>query len=319
MDVSLRRINYLLFRGKYPGNWERKSEHSATKKTGGRVIFMCDGFKGHGGFTDRIRGLLATYVKARKLNKVFKIHWTHPFNLENYLEPASYDWKIGDDEISYNYSCSFPLILDIGNAPFKNRIRRLIFRHGLRDRRDVLVYSNIMAEKGNSAVLFNELFRPSERLQKVLDTHFSRIGNEYVSFTFRFGNLLGDFRDIVGRQLGENEKRALINNCIMEFRRCASEIPDGFRILVTSDSLRFLCEVEDADHRVYVVKEKPMHPDHITEGEITKDTWLKTFIDFFMIKNASEVYLFRTGEMYNSSFPMFAAQIGNKNFKRIDF
>ena len=46
---------------------------------------------------------------------------------------------------------------------------------------------------------------------------------------------------------------------------------------------------------------------------------LKTFLDFFLIANATKIYLLRNGKMYKSGFPKSASMIYNIPFLVIDF
>lgn len=72
-------IRYLIFKNKYPEGWgEQLLGHKNTY--GKKVVFMCDGFKGHGGLTDRMKGLLTTYSEAKRRKLPFFINWTAPFD-----------------------------------------------------------------------------------------------------------------------------------------------------------------------------------------------------------------------------------------------
>ena len=317
---------YLIFRGRYPKPWGRDAASCSTSEHEDaecrKIVFMCDGYKNHGGLTDRMRGLLTTYHEARRRKVPFFISWTEPFELSDFLVPAGpCDWRIERSRIHYDYARSWPLIMDISSVHAKNIVKTLLFKHGLRDGRDVLVYSNMMHAKKNIAQLYHELFKPSARLQAAIDMHLADIGGPYHSFTFRFGNLFGDFSDIVGKPLGAEAAERLLNKNIVELRRLLDDLPHGYRALVTSDSLFFLERVQQADERIYVVKQRLMHVDFYKyeRQQPCSDTWLKSFLDQQMIMRAERVWLLRTDDMYRSSFPQLAATLGEKEFVLHEF
>lgn len=279
---------------------------------------MCDGYKGHGGLSDRMRGLLTTYYEAKTRKIPFFIYWTDPFELSDFLVPNGVcDWRIDAKEIFYDYERSFPLIMDISSTHGKNIIKEKIFKHCLRDKRDILVYSNMMYVKKGLPQLYNELFKPSDYLQENIEEHIRKIGTPYWSYTFRFGNFLGDFKDIVGYPLVESEKKRLVDKNISELKRLLRELPSGYKALVTSDSLFFLEQVQAADDRIYVIKKELRHVDFSKSEK--KEIWLKSFLDQNLIMKAEKVFLLRTEGMYPSSFPAFAALIGEKEFIHHDF
>ena len=316
----LRLCLYYIFKTHYPitpwggqvSPYHRKSVDTRNAK---KVVFMCDGFKGHGGFTDRIKGCLTTYVEAKRRKLPFFINWTVPFNLDEFLVPSGeYDWRIDPHEISYNYADSFPVIMNISPTHGKNVIKKFIFKYSFIGERDILVYSNMMYVEKDRPKLYHELFKPSDYLQQNIDLHLNNIGINYWAYTFRFGNYLGDFRDIIGYPLEEAEKMRLVNKNIEELKRMLKDLPKGFKALVTSDSLFFLKQVEKADDRIYIVKEKLMHMDFYKKEDNKKEIWLKSFLDLYLIMRSQRVFLLKTEGMYKSSFPAFAALLGGKDF-----
>lgn len=309
-------FKYILLKREYPYKWgEIIVKNSGIKSKEKKIVYICDGFKNHGGLTDRFKGLLTTYSEAKKLKTPFYIYWTSPFQLTDFLIPtSSIDWRIEKKDILYNYKDSFPFIMDISPVHYKNIIKKYLFRHCLLDKRDILVYTNLMHEKKNHSDLFNELFKPSHYLRENIDFYLKSIGAPYYSYTFRFGNLLGDFKDIVGTTLVDKNKFKLIEKNLKELKVLIKDLPDSYKVLVTSDSFYFLEKVKEIDNRICIVKKKLMHVDYYDIEKTSKETWLKSFLDFFLIMNAEKVYQLKTDEMYNSSFPYFAAQIGKKPY-----
>ena len=60
------------------------------------------------------------------------------------------------------------------------------------------------------------------------------------------------------------------------------------------------------------------HSDNVS-NEGGYEQFEKTFLDFFMIANAEEIYLLKTGDMHKSGYPYAASLIYNKPFQIIEF
>lgn len=57
-------------------------------------IAMVDGTAIHGGMCDRFKGIITLYAYCKYRGLPFRIKYTHPFRLEDYLSPAVYDWTL---------------------------------------------------------------------------------------------------------------------------------------------------------------------------------------------------------------------------------
>ena len=272
------------------------------------IICMYDGKILHGGLTDRERGLLTTYKEAKRRGLPFYIYWCHPFDLTDYLQPATFDWRISDDEISYSIKDSFPVVIQ-DHRRLSNRLRLL---GGLFHRRkQTHVYSNSDNGRGEYRRLYGELFKPTDVVRREIMRHRYFLG-QYWGFTFRFLELLGDFVDHQKIMLCNEDAQRLIDKCVNEMLILCENLPKGHKILVTSDSKRFLETAKLADNRIYVVEGNIKNID-LTDEDI-KDAWLKTFVDQHLLMNAEKVILMRTGKMYKSGFPRFAAEVGGAEF-----
>lgn len=278
------------------------------------AVYMADGLMLHGGLTDRIRGILTTYEYLKAKGIPFFIHWVHPFNLEDYLVPSgAVDWRISSDRISYSRREAFPVVILESLRPQTHLVNRLRLKMALTGRlRQTHIYSNADNAKGHYRRLYEELFRPSELLQREIDSNLKAIGAKYWAFTFRCLNLLGDFVEHDNTTLDSEGQEALLERIWSEFQRIAADVPAGYRILVTSDSRKLLDYMEEKDERIYIVPGDVKNID-LSKGEF-KDAWLKTFTDQQLIMLAEKVYLMRTGRMYRSGFPRFAAEIGGRPF-----
>lgn len=278
------------------------------------IVLMCDGRLLHGGPTDRLRGILSTFRYARARGIPFHIMWDHPFRLEDYLIPAGpVDWRIPRSSLSFSPDEAYPAVIMHTEAPQARIDNALRLRAALRHaRRQTHVYSNAPASKKEYRKLFRLLFAPSPALKRETERHSALLGPGYYSFTYRFLTLLGDFPDHLGITLPPAEAEELIEKVCRETLAVLSGIPSGIRVLVTSDSITFLERAARLDPRIYVVPGRVQNID--LEQKRNGEAWLKTFTDQQLIMNASRVYLFRTGRMYRSGFPEFAAAVGGRPF-----
>ena len=317
-------FKYILFRGRYAGVWDDSVKTSAglsaPDPSERKVVYMCDGKRQHGGISERLKGALTTYYETKKRNLPFYIYWVSPFMLSDFLEPAgAIDWQISEEEIHLNYKQSFPFILNVTwNKPM-NFLKKCLFLNSFRDKRDLLVYANVMYVEEHFRELYNELFKPTPYLLLHVNAHLKELGDNYCSYTFRFGNLLGDFKDNIGEPLSESSKKSFIEKNISELKKLLDNQPANTKALVTSDSNCFLKEVIKADERIYVVDMEMVHVDFAYNASYQKEIWLKSFLDMYLIKNAEKVFQLRTGKMYNSGFPKFASVLGDKEYVYHEF
>ena len=300
----------------YISNYHKVS-NPKTKKC---IIFMIDGKIYHGVLTDRLKGLLSTYYIARSNNYDFYVYWNSPFRLDTFLVPNSaIDYRINADEISYGVS-SFPALSNLLPKKYKlkNTLRKWTYINLLRINNKYMqihCYTNHDFAYNHFPLLYKELFKPSPLLQRELNKHLSIIGKSYYSYSFRFTNLLGDFPDIVGTPLSVEEKNSLIKKNIEELKVLLKRLPVGFKAFVTSDSAYFLRCVKSIDDRIYVVTGNISHIANDIGNGNDMQSWLKIFVDQHIIMNAKKVFLLKTGAMYNSGFPKFAALIGGAPYK----
>ncbi|MEZ3533217.1 MAG: hypothetical protein K1V90_09120 [Muribaculaceae bacterium] len=277
------------------------------------IICMFDGSLAHGGITDRIRGILTTWQEAKRRGTPFYIHWTHPFRLDTYLIPAEADWRIDDSEVSRLRGDAFPVMIEetsMFHTHLENRLRlKAALKNALPQTH---VYTNADNSRGKYSSLYKELFRPSPLLQNALDTHLEVLGTGFYAFSFRFIGLLGDFTDNAKTELPHDEAEMLIRKVTDEFMSLAMRVPAQKKILITSDSPRFLRHISATEPRIYIVPGDVQHTDYAQNAG--DDLWLKTFVDQHLLMHASRITLMRTGKMYKSGFPRFAAEVGGVEF-----
>ena len=293
-----------------PFCWLRKRETD-------RYIFMADGKFLHGGMFDRLKGIISIYALAKAQSKDFKIHFVHPFLLENYLVPNSYDWRIDNDyPISYHYPISRP-IFGYGECYEPSRI--------LRDRKGEIHFyygynslKEINEKYGTSfdwSELYNELFKPSPHLQKYINYYKNEVGSEYIAIHTRFLNLLGDKTETaINPVLPEDKQNKIkkkISNCIGDIIKQHHDC----RVMIASDSPNFIAYIQEIFPNVYIV---PGEISHIGTHDSDDAQNIKMFVDYYLIGGAKKVYSLWSEGMWKSAFPEYAAMIGKTNFERID-
>lgn len=275
------------------------------------VVCMCDGEFYHGGPTDRLRGILSAYSEAQRAGVPFFINWTSPFHLTDYLVPATFDWRVSPNQISHARGSSVPVVADdLNDFQSRMRIRSALCR---RDRQ-IHLYTNADFAKGEYSKLYPKLFKPSPLLQKEVEHHLRMLGKNYMAVTTRFLSLLGDFKEWDKRVLDPEGQRILLDRVTEEFMTVTANVAPESRILVTSDSGRFLRHIAKLDPRVYVVPGEVRNIDLDHASGDARAAWLKTFTDQQLLMSASVVVRMRTGNMYPTGFPKFAAEIGGARF-----
>lgn len=189
---------------KYLGKYYKK-DNIITTTPDKTLIYMLDGRAYSGGISDILRGILSMYKFSKEIGFNFKINFCFPYNLQDYLEPNLYNWNIPQKEISYNSNLSIPLwiyssYLNYGRSlEFEIKYQKEILQDFIQKnhtKKQFHIYTNSNWVHGEEySLLFNELFKPAKPLKEVLNNYCNNLGAEFVSMTFRFIQLLGDFVD----------------------------------------------------------------------------------------------------------------------------
>lgn len=286
-----------------------------------RAVCIFDGKIKNGGLADRLRGIVSVYQICKEQNLEFKIIFTSPFNLSEFLEPNIIDWRITAQELNYNTTITDLCYIDtLSGCDYESKKQEQWFKREFRKNyKEFHVRSNaIFSYNGDYSTLFNELFKPSPKLQSSIEKQKEILGTDYISASFRFMNLLDDFNETVElhSKLTIEEQNELIIKNIEQLQLLHNKYPNK-RILVNSDSTTFLQRASKLDY-VYAI---PGNITHIDGNNSSNEynTYEKTFLDFFMIANAERIFLLRTRQMYNSGYPFAASKIYNKPFEKIEF
>ena len=284
------------------------------------AVSMFCGNAPSGGLVDRLRGAVSLYETCKACKRDFRIYFTHPFLLSDYLEPNQYDWRIETDEVTFADSQALPVVVDTQTATQKERTwQKSQFVKALKQDRKLQLhfYSNaLFCYDTDFSKLFNELFKPGKRLQSHLDNIFASIGTDYISVSARFCGLLGDFNEeTYSEPLSAEEQQELLDATIKQLAVITHKYPDK-KVIVCSDSTTFLEQAVEQCNVAAI----PGNISHIGNDTVRNyEYYEKTFLDFFVIAHASQVFLLKSSVMHNSGFPYAAARVGKRPFHLIEF
>lgn len=289
-----------------------------NNKTGdkNRNLFMADGRTTHGGMFDRLKGLISIYAISKVQQRGFKIHFSHPFRLEDYLLPNEYDWLVSGEDICYSFPKSRPLFL-YGECYSPRRLMKernceSHFYYGYNSLADINKRYHTLYEWGQ---LYRELFRPTQRLQEYIDYYRNDIGQEYIAIHTRFLNLLGDKMETdINPTLPEKQQILLRDSVSYKIMELITNNPTR-KVLLASDSTNFMQYMKHLTDRVYIVPGKIKHID--TAAQTDDSDVVKMFLDYYLLASATKVYSIVAPGMWRSAFPEYAAKIGNTEFERI--
>lgn len=277
------------------------------------AVAVVDGRFYSGGLTDRFKGIVSLYAWAQSRSIPFRIEYTYPFSLVEYLIPNKYDWTIKDGDYVKTINAA-DIIYSVGEPTVIKRLRHKGYNKQVHfyGNRDLLSTLNVDLDEWGR--IFTLLFKPSPRLQSSIDTAKSSIGNGYFSVVFRFQNLLGDFPEYDFKPLNTNKaKRELINTCLHIIREII-EKESGRTCLVTSDSQSFL-QSASVLKGVKIIPGSLVHLGSNANGSY--EQYEKSFVDFYLLSESAKIYSVVSGNMYPSEFPLYAAKVNNIPFERI--
>lgn len=314
---------------KQRGKWRREAAKLApyysmdaprAQNVRKQVICMFDGRMHHGGLADRLRGIVSTYYVCKQKGYDFRIYFVHPFCLEDFLVPNKVDWRIKESEISYHIKDAAPMFCGSNGTLVEPGFQELWFKKKFaEDYAQVHVYTNaLLLPHGHGFHdLFEELFRPSKALEDALKRHLLQLSEEYYAMSMRFIGLLDDFDENDSRHISLAEQEKLMDRCVSKIKDIYEKLNTSSKVLLTSDSSRFLKYAASKLDFVYYIPGDIVHIDY--QEKKRDDTDMKLFVDMLMISHSKCAYLLQTGKMYNSGFPRRAAQIGGIPFRHIRF
>ncbi len=270
----------------------------------------------YGGITDCFKSMISLFDFCCKNNYSFKIYKKKTFDFERFFCPSGYDWHLSDDD--YNVlSSKRALHLWLSNDETYHSNTWQYQQHTLRFLFNSNFFNHILvhysAPHSLSSKSFKTLFSPSIILGKELEYHKNKLGDDYISVSFRFVNLLGDSNEIVCgyKSLDLEEQQGLIDANLSVLKKLIG-MNSNKKFLVTSDSFRFISAVEGALlDNVYFIKGSEVHhhiafSDNVSDKEVTK-----SYVEFMLISESVVAYQIQIGPMYESKFPKWAACVNN--------
>lgn len=304
---SLRVVYHKMLETYYTLKWYKR-ERMAYNST---VVAVVDGRLMSGGMADRFKGIVSLYAWAKIHHKPFRIQYTHPFHLTDYVVPNQYDWIPQEGDYVESVFAS-KILCAFGDNNVKVRLDKRkggkqIHYYGFMD-----VISSLGYEESDWGVLFKELFKPTLSLQNKID-QIKRNHQNYISVVFRFQNLLGDFPEYHYQECSDEKKRLLIKTCMEELQQIIYQYPHC-ECLVTSDSVTFLETVKSLKG-VFIIPGHPIHMGSNPSGNY--DDYEKSFLDFYMLADSEKIFSVVYKEMYPSQFPLYASKVNNIPFERI--
>jgi len=228
-----------------------------------------------------------------------------PFLLSDFLEENEINWNATYNDLSFSVKNSRILSYN-GEGKIPKLDKKVKQYH-------VYTYNHESILKSNNipnfyilwGKLFNSLFKPSMRLViEIKNTKFEK--GKYIAVHFRFVNALDSFEEGYYNSLSKSYSEKLINRCLKILFQLKQEF-DGKEILVFSDSQRFVRITQEKGFPTLSGK-----IGHISFLGDDLNVVLKTFVDFYMIAGAYQVYRAYSPEMYKSGFSYYAALVGGK-------
>ena len=314
---------------KQRGKWRKQAAklapyYSATAPRANngqkQIICMFDGRTDHCGMTDRLRGIVSSYAISKELGYDFRIYFITPFLLEDYLLPNQLDWTIRAEDISYHTADSKVVYCGSNGTLVEPFFQKLWLRKCFREApKQAHVYTNVnILPRGKKfGTLFDELFKPAPAVERAVSEHLEKLQGGYYTMSLRFQRLLGDFHERDGVDISAEEQEALMKRCVEKIAALRASLDPQKKVVLMSDSMRFLEYAAQQLDFVYYVPGKVQHIDFY--DHTPDDVNMKLFVDILLISRAEKAFLLQTGKMYNSGFPRRAAQVGNVPFRHIRF
>jgi hypothetical protein len=273
---------------------------------------MADSHCNLAGLCDRLRAIVSLYKTCKEKQLNFRINFTDPFVLSDYLVPNSYNWTINPGDISYNLNYVRPVYF---THLFGALSKYTVLKNVNRKCQQIQFYTNARFGDDEYSVLIKELFEPSEILRKEIKCHLEKIGEEFITVGFRFRNLLGD--PLVKKNklkiLSEDDKEFLISKCIKQLMNIYLE--NDKKIFVISDSVIFLKRMNELTNVYYI----PGMINDISQVDILDDdTIKKIFLDYYIAGNSKKVITVVNKDMYRSGFHYYAALHNNVPYEIMD-
>lgn len=303
------RVNNCRYWCRSIGYYYKLYHYRSDKKITGNVIyFIIDPNISHPGLVDRFKAMVGTYYIALQNGFEYKVIFTHPFNLNHYLDSTDkVNWVASTKDLSYSLKNSRIIPYNGGGEiPKLNKHVKQYHVYSYIGY-DILETNKIENYKILWGELFKKLFKPTPLLQNALNA-IPLKENEFIAVHLRFVNALESTEANQFNILSDKEKERLVRKCLDGIRNIISEYPDK-KIAVFSDSNSFLNRAKN-ELPVIVLDG---HVGHISFNS-NEDVILKTFTDFYTISKAEKTIRILNKDMYVTAFSYYASLVGGKDF-----
>lgn len=276
------------------------------------VVFPMDSRFYPCGFADKLKGIISAYAYAKANGLEFIIDHRVPFVLSEYLHP-NYQWQKDSDKVSYNvWNTKRIYLIDRGSdvSPLYKTYKKQC--HICTNIDSIDLINERYGKNFSFSQLFHELFILSPLMKNEMNWYKKELNSDYISLSFRFVNLLGDFEEYGRYPLDNPAQLELMENCRNMVASLYWKFEGKYKILVTSDSRKFIDWISDLEY-IFLIPGSIGHSGR--DGSL--QTITKTMLDFFMISEARYVFLGKIGPMYASQFAKIAAAVNDVPFEML--
>ena len=281
-----------------------------------KIVFCVNGWGHHGGWTDRLKGIISCYDFAISNGYSFRLWYNFPCNLDSVLYP-NFNWKCNTHDKKFNlFKDKIFYLNDQKNFP----LHQLFKKNKLSSSKN-FIYFNIDTTKDSQrwSNCYHELFLPNEKVNKLISDQLNN-NSKNIAFVFRFLHKLGDFKLVRREGLSEQKVDHLINHYIKKVENYYNEnIVNNENVYVFSDSDLFLKRL--VKHLPHLKNLNPDKRDFIHYHNQTKQKGHqileRTLFDFSFLSSCDEIHHFIEKKyLYPSGFPKYASYLA-KNTKYI--
>ncbi|XP_060554521.1 uncharacterized protein LOC132715529 [Ruditapes philippinarum] len=163
------------------------------------LVYRCDSSIGCGGWADRQKGIVSTFLMALLTKRVFVIDMTRPCKLDQFMLPNTYDWSVCQSYIksvpnrltgTFNHIEDYKFATVVNHFDFERVwTKRVIFIRfhthaidGLRQHDEAKSRFKWLLNMTNEDVIhvvLNTLFQPSDKIiNDAIEFHDNRIGEK---------------------------------------------------------------------------------------------------------------------------------------------
>jgi hypothetical protein len=279
-----------------------------------KIIFCVNGWGHHGGWTDRLKGIISTYHFAKKNNFQFKLWYDFPCELYEVL-PFDLDLSSSESDKKYN--------------PLKDRVHYLIDKNNALINKELtrkgknFIYYNIdeLNSRDKWKATYREIFKSNKIVENKINDRL-KSNSQNITFVFRFLNNLGDFKLDRRKGLNKLKRDNVINNYLDKVSNYIEKIEQkgNLKIYAFSDSDIFLTRLTNQFPQIININPKErnfIHYRNQSKNE-AKDTLERTLFDFMFLASCNEIHHFVDHKyLYPSGFPKYASILNDVNTYKI--